>query len=107
MADTEEDMRMRARAGGGAATATLTGPPPGWYADPSDPTTARYWNGLTWMESFANARGDQARPHRRGRTGRRAAIIGGTAGSIAILLTAAVIAASTHQTTTAKLQSVG
>jgi hypothetical protein len=28
-------------------------PPPGWYPDPNDPSTQRYWDGSQWTDSRA------------------------------------------------------
>jgi len=42
--------------------ATVSAPNPGWYEDPSDPTTKRYWDGSKWTDNrspinaVANAR---------------------------------------------------
>jgi hypothetical protein len=30
-------------------------PPPGWYADPNDPTSQRYWDGNQWTENRSPA----------------------------------------------------
>ncbi len=32
-------------------------PGPGWYTDPTDPTTNRYWDGQRWTESRTPAAG--------------------------------------------------
>ena len=34
--------------------------PPGWYADPNDPTTQRYWDGTGWTENRSPAAGGVA-----------------------------------------------
>lgn len=33
--------------------ATIPAPGPGWYPDPNDPATNRYWDGGSWTESRA------------------------------------------------------
>ena len=32
---------------------TASAPGPGWYPDPNDPTTNRYWDGAKWTDSRA------------------------------------------------------
>jgi hypothetical protein len=35
------------------APSTVPGPGPGWYADPNDPMTRRYWDGNKWTDNRA------------------------------------------------------
>jgi Domain of unknown function (DUF4190)/Protein of unknown function (DUF2510) len=35
------------------APSSAPAPGPGWYPDPNDPTTQRYWDGIKWTESRA------------------------------------------------------
>jgi hypothetical protein len=41
--------------------------PPGWYPDPHDPYTQRYWDGVQWTESRSPGLQVQQRPETNGK----------------------------------------